>query len=300
VELSIILVNYNGLAFLPDCLNSIRRFMPESSEVILVDNGSQDGSGELVERDFPWVGLLRSESNLGFTGGNNLAAERAQGKFLLLLNTDTVLLEPLAPAVQWLREHKEYGIVSIGMIDGEGKLQPCSGRFPSPARLILFRTMLIAPSKHKAGQASDVDWVQGSFLLIQRDLWQELGGLDNRYFMYVEDVDICRRALERNKRCALLPQMRYMHFGGFNASRFPDQVVNLARYVDLHMHGLTRLASKAVLLGGCAARVAWYGLRAFATHDEKNRILQRACIKALLSLQPQTNRATASEYGVRL
>ncbi len=300
MELSIILVNYNGLPHLPGCLDSIRRFSPPESEVILVDNASQDGSADFVEREYPWVQLMRSVSNLGFAGGNNLAAAHAKGRFLLLLNTDTMLLEPLAPAMKWLDKNAEYGILSIGMADSEGVLRACTGRFPSPARLALFRRMLIAPDEYKGRLSCEVDWVQGSFLLIRRHLWQELNGLDGRYFMYVEDVDLCRRAYEQGKKCAFLPQMQYTHFGGFCPARFPAQVANLALYVDQHMKGLPRIASKVVLLLGCTARVVWYSLRAVATRDEQSKVLERACRQALRSLLPQANRANVHEYGVRL
>jgi GT2 family glycosyltransferase len=299
VELSIILVNYNGIAYLPGCLDSIKKFSPPLSEVILVDNGSQDGSAEVIRRDYPWVRLLRSERNLGFSRGNNLGAAQASGRFLLLLNTDTLLLEPVAPAMQWLDENQGFGILSIGMIDGEGVLRACTGHFPSPTRLALFRRMLIAPDRYKGDEACEVDWVQGSFLLIRKNLWQELNGLDDRYFMYVEDVDLCKRALERGEKCAFLPQMQYKHFGGFSPLRFPIQVANLSLYVDQHMTALPRIVSKAVLLLGCIGRVVWYGILAFSARDEQSRIMELACRQALRNLLFHADLVGVGDFGVR-
>lgn len=296
--LSIILVNYNGLSCLPACLESIQRFSPSGTEVIMVDNDSTDNSAALVEREYPWVQLIRSERNLGFTGGNNLAATRASGRFMLLLNTDTVLLEPLAPAISWLEGHPEYGILTIGMVDAQRGSRACTGRFPTPARLAVLRAMLVDPEKYSGLEACEVDWVQGSFLLLRTELWRSLGGLDERYFMYVEDVDLCKRARDAGFKCALLPQMRYVHLGGFSPSRFPNQIANLALYVELHTRGVQRLCCMSILLLGCVARVAWYQLRAILLGDGASRALSSVCRQALGKLLSMHDQARVENLGV--
>ena len=298
--LSIILVNYNGLSCLPACLDSIRQFSPSGTEVIMVDNDSTDGSAAFVAREYPWVNLIESERNLGFTGGNNLAARRASGRFILLLNTDTVLLEPLAPAISWLEEHPEYGILTIGMVDAQRISRACTGRFPNPARLAVLRAMLVDPDNYSGLEACEVDWVQGSFLLIRTGLWHSLGGLDERYFMYVEDVDLCKRARDAGFKCALLPGMRYVHIGGFSPIRFPNQVANLALYVEQHMRGLQRLCCMSSLLFGCVARVAWYQLRATLVRDDASRVLSRVCRQALAKLLSMHDHARVGNLGVGL
>ncbi|HUB00962.1 MAG TPA: glycosyltransferase family 2 protein [Terracidiphilus sp.] len=299
MELSIILVNYNGLAYLSGCLDSVMRFAPLGSEVILVDSASSDGSPDMVERNYPWVRLLRSGTNVGFTGGNNLAAAHANGDFLLLLNADTLLLEPLAPALEWLKENPKYGILTIGMTDGGGVRRACTGRFPTPARLAFLRRMLVAPDRYEGCEACEVDWVQGSFLLIRKHLWQALGGFNDRYFMYVEDIDLCKRGRDLGSKCGFLPQMRYTHFGGFSPARFPSQVANLALYVDQHMKGIRRTTCRAVLVLGCIARVLLYDLRALIVRDENSRIIESACRQALRTLIPRHSRIVDREFGVR-
>lgn len=300
MELSILLVNYNGLSCLPACLDSIQQFSPPGTEVIMVDNGSADGSAALVEREYPWVQLIRSEHNLGFAGGNNLAATRAAGRFMLLLNTDTVLLEPLSPAVGWLDEHPEYGMLTIGMVDAQRIPRACTGRFPTPVRLAFLRAMLVDPGKYNGHEACDVDWAQGSFLLIRAELWHSLGGLDERYFMYVEDVDLCKRARDSGLRCAVLPRMHYVHIGGFSPVRFPNQVANLALYLELHTAGIQRFCCMSILLTGCVARVAWYQVRAVLLRDEASRNLSRICRQALGKLLSVQREARAGNYGVAL
>ena len=168
LNLSILLVNHNGLPFLADCLDSIKRFAPAKTDVILADNASTDESIEFLAREYPWVHVLSSSRNLGFAGGNNLAASKAQGRLLLLLNTDTILLDPISPAVEWLESHPDYSVVTINMLDGEQQPRACTGHFPSPSRLVFLRRMLVEPQQYRCDSFHDVDWVQGSFLAHSR------------------------------------------------------------------------------------------------------------------------------------
>ena len=275
-RLSIFLVNYNSMQHLGPCLESIHRYAPPETQVILEDNASTDGSLEAAENKFPWLQIVRSSRNLGFAGGNNLAGKSARGRFILLLNTDTLLLEPVAPVVDWLESHPSYGALTINMLDGDRNPNACTGRFPSPLRLALLRSMLVSPGSYGAEEAYDVDWVQGSFLLIQADLWNALNGLDERYFMYAEDVDLCKRIWGAGFKCAYLPHLHYLHWGGFVPSRFPDQVCGLAVYVEKHMKGMQRLLCRAVLFGGCLLRVAFYLAKGILRDREIDRIKAKA------------------------
>jgi hypothetical protein len=265
----------------------------------MVDNGSEDGSDSFVAREYPWVQLVKSDRNLGFAGGNNLAAKRASGKVMLLLNTDTVLLEPLAPALKWLEEHPEYGILTIDMVNAQRAPRACTGRFPTPLRLAFFRAMLVDPVKYTGREACEVDWVQGSFLLIRTELWHSLDGLDDRYFMYSEDVDLCKRAHNLDFKCGILPRMRYLHIGGFNPDRFPTQVASLSLYIERHMKGSQKLCAIGILLLGCLARVAWYQMRTVVLRTEASRTLAQVCLRALAELLPVQRHARRREFGVR-
>lgn len=287
-RLSILLVNYNGGRYLGPCLESILRFAPPGTQVILEDNASTDGSVETAGKKYPWLHIVRSNRNLGFAGGNNLAGKSAQGRFILLLNTDTLLLEPITPVVDWLESHPSYGALTINMLDGDRIPRACTGRFPSAMRLVLLRSMLVSPGSYGAEEAYDVDWVQGSFLLIRADLWNTLNGLDERYFMYAEDVDLCRRIWDAGFRCAYLPHQQYLHWGGFDARRFPDQICSLATYVERHMAGPQRLLCHAVLFGGCLIRAAFYQARGILRNHEIDRtraIAPWRAFKALIQRQ---------------
>jgi GT2 family glycosyltransferase len=279
-RLIVLLVNYNGMQYLGPCLESIRRFAPPNTKVVMEDNASTDGSTEAVEKNYPWVQTVRSAKNLGFSGGNNLAGKNVQGEFILLLNTDTLLLESIAPVVDWLKNHASYGAVTINMLDGDHTPRACTGRFPSPLRLALLRSMLIAPEKYSAEEAYEVDWVQGSFLLIRTDLWNTLNGLDERYFMYVEDVDLCRRIWDTGFRCAYLPRWQYLHWGGYNLIRFPEQIGSLATYVDLHFSGARWMLCHAVLFGSCLMKAACYGAKSLLCKRDINQAYAKTCWRA--------------------
>ncbi len=283
-RLSILLVNYNGKRYLGPCIDSILHFAPRGTEVILEDNASTDGSPDYVAQNYPWVQTARSKSNLGFAGGNNLAGKEAHGKFLLLLNTDTELLEPIGPVVDWLENHDLYGALTVNMVDGDRIPRACTGKFPSPLRLALLRRMLIAPGHYRAAEAYDVDWVQGSFLLIRTDLWRRLNGLDEQYFMYAEDVDLCKRVWDAGFKCAYLPGTKYMHWGGFDPSRFPDQVRGLARYVAKHMGGMQGILCRAVLLAGCFGRFVLYKVRGLIWNRPIDQISAEGSWRAFLAL----------------
>jgi len=289
MNLSILLVSYNSRRYLADCLESITRFAPSGTEVIMADNASSDGSAEFVASKYPWVRIVRSNRNLGFSGANNLAGKEASGRFILLLNADTVLVEPIGPAVDWLDGHSEYAVLTINMLNGERIPSACTGRFPSPLRLILLRKMLIGPEQFGDNYAHEVDWVQGSFLLIRAEQWRALGGLDENYFMYVEDVDLCKRVWDRGLKCAYLPHIRYLHLGGYSSARFSEQVRGLGIYISHHMKGVRRLLSWGILCGGCLVRAVFFRARVLLMGGEVTRTMSSAswlAFKGLLHMRP--------------
>jgi GT2 family glycosyltransferase len=283
-SLSILLVNYNCMSHLAPCLDSIHRFAPPGTQVVLEDNASTDGSVESAEKQYPWLQVIRSSRNLGFAGGNNLAGNHAQGRFILLLNTDTLLLQPIAPLIEWLETHSAYGALTVNMIDGDRVPRACTGRFPSASRLALLRLMLVSPRQYGSEMAYAVDWVQGSFVLMRADLWRALNGLDEKYFMYAEDIDLCKRVWDAGFKCAYLPKYQYLHWGGFSPSRFPDQVRGLATYVEKHMQGLERIICRSVLFGGCLIRAAVYGISGFLCRRKIDRIRAIASWRAFEAL----------------
>ncbi len=227
VLLSVIIVNYNGKHFLEICLYSLIHALGQISyEIIVVDNASQDGSAEFLETQFPAVRLVKSAINLGFTGGNNLGAQSAQGRYLLLLNNDTQCTNDLSALLRILDDTK-IGVVGCLLTYGDGRLQLSVGYEHTPLRIVLswlgisalfdqvhsFARMQADPAFYRLEHAA-VDWVSGACLLTRRDLWLQLEGLDDEFFMYCEDVDYCRRVRDLGYRVAFSPQTTVIHYEG--------------------------------------------------------------------------------------
>jgi GT2 family glycosyltransferase len=245
-ELSIIIVNYNGDNYLEDCINSIYASCKSIDfEIIIIDNNSKDGSVVLLKREFPQIELIESAVNLGFAGGNNLAVKKASGKNILLLNNDTILLEDLSIAIDELNK-EEVGVVSIKMLDKSKQYRKSVGKFPTIYSLMLFSKLYMKKDGFETGDFSDkhyeVDWVEGSFLLTKRDYYIKLGGLTEDYFMYVEDVDYCKKIALLGKKRIYFPAISYVHYSGFNSTRNYRLIDGYKIYVNKYFTTLKLVA----------------------------------------------------------
>jgi len=226
---SYIVVNYNGKQFLADCFKSIAQHTSIPYEIILVDNASTDGSVQFIEDNFPQVTLIKNEDNLGFTGGNNIGAKVAQGDFFLLLNNDTKLLSDIAPMVNILQETPNTGAVGGRLYYGDGRQQCSIGLPHTPHSILLswlglksfhllpdcFRREVQLPDFY-ACKHSSISWLSGAFLMIPKNIWQEVQGFDNTYFMYLEDVDICKRIRKAGYTIKYTPEAEAIHYEGGN------------------------------------------------------------------------------------
>jgi len=224
--ISIIIVNYNGLSCLEACLLALSKNVSCAHEIIVVDNCSSDGSAEYIAEAWPDVQLIRNPDNLGFAKGNNLAAERARGRFFLLLNNDTEILEPLQPLFDYFENHPDTAVVGGRLRNPDGSIQASVGHDHTPLR-ILFTWMLPRtcfwfsswqiyerqPEFYLQNQR-EVHWVSGAFLCIRRRTWQELSGFDRDIFMYTEDADLCYRARKRGEKVAYFAGADTYHFEG--------------------------------------------------------------------------------------
>lgn len=253
VDLSILIVSYNTRQLTLACLESCFATVHKASfEVIVVDNMSADGSAEAIGARFPQVRLIRAERNLGFAAANNRAAAGARGRYLLLLNSDAALLEGSMEALLGFADrHAHAGIYGGRTFFADGTLNPAScWRRPTLWSLFcqgtglnsLFRrSPLFDPESYgrwERDTAREVDIVSGCFLLIQRELWEELGGFDERFFMYAEDADLCLRAGTRGRTCMICPEARVIHHGGRSEAVREDKLIRLlaarTQLIDKH------------------------------------------------------------------
>lgn len=222
VDLSIIIVNYNSRLYLKNCLQSIMKNPPEAPyEIIVVDNASSDGSQEMIHKEFPAVTLIENKSNEGFARASNKGAVLAQGKYLLFLNPDTVVHSGcLTTALLFLKRNNDAGIVGVRTLNQRGKLQPTAFGFPGIIQMTAFllglnRLFKISRLKNYS-RVMNPYYVQGSFILIRRDLFEEVEGFDERFFLFFEDTDLCQRVKDEGFKIYYLPEAVIQHFGGSN------------------------------------------------------------------------------------
>ncbi len=208
LDLSVIILNWNTCALLEQSLHSLRR--PQEGitfEVLVVDNASSDNSREMVREKFPEMRLHTNPRNIGFGSGNNTGAKIAHGRYLLFLNSDTVVEEnALAKMVHYGDENPNIGILGPKLLNEDGSLQYSCRRYPNLLTGVFRNTPLgkLFPSNRFAADylmqeydhetPRDVDWVSGAALCLRRTLYEEIGAFDDDYFMYCEDVDLCWRA----------------------------------------------------------------------------------------------------------
>lgn len=228
MTISIVIVNWNVKPLLRDCLQSV--FASEidtAPEVIVVDNASADGSAEMVRAEFPQVTLIASAENLGFSGGNNLGMAHARGEFAFLLNPDTTLPpDALRRLRDYLRENPSVGVVGPQLLWADGAVQSSRRRFPTPASMVWESTLLERwfPRNPFArryrfedtppDRAMPVDWLVGAALFFRREIWTQVGGLDETFFMYFEETDWCRRVANAGWAIHYLPAAKVVHFEG--------------------------------------------------------------------------------------
>jgi len=242
-DVSVIVVSYNTRDMTLACLRSLFEETSGALEVIVVDNDSADGSADAIEREFPAVRLIRSPDNLGFAGANNLAAERATAELLLLLNPDTVVLDgAVDELVGFARRRPEARVWGGRTLFPDRSLNPtsCWG-FQSMwslvcnaagLRNVFSRTTLFNPEGYGGWARDDereVGFISGCFFLIERELWNELGGFDLEFFMYGEEADLCVRARERGARPAITPRATIIHYGGASERVRADKLVRVLR-----------------------------------------------------------------------
>jgi GT2 family glycosyltransferase len=235
VEISVVIVNWNGKQFLEGCLESLGTARPRRSmEVLVVDNASTDRSAEMVETKFPWVKLIKSAENLGFAKGNNVAIRQCQGRYIALVNPDVVVFPGCLDALaEFLDKNPQVGNVGPRVFNPDMTQQSTCRRFPtlwnnfcSATRLErLFMSSPFFTGEHMFYFSHDrtraVDVLVGCFTMIRREAFDAVGLLDEDLFMYGDDVDWCRRAWDAGWQVVFHPEGQAIHYRGKCAEPYP-------------------------------------------------------------------------------
>ncbi len=243
LDLSIIIVSWNVAELLAACLDSILKNTSSSLqiEIIVVDSGSTDNTIGMLKGSYPEIHLVENTENIGFVRGNNIGLKLAQGRYILLLNPDTEIIgDTLHEMVNYLEANPAVGIVGPHTLNTDGTTQSTRRRFPTVTTGIFEATWLqkyahrtVLERYYVQDQPDDgvfeVDWVQGSALMARREIYDQLGGLDEGFYMYSEELDWCRRAKLAGWQVVYLGTAHIIHHGGKSS----EQVVAQR---DIHFH----------------------------------------------------------------
>jgi GT2 family glycosyltransferase len=245
MDVSFIIVSWNVCDLLRRCQSSVLReaeACQQSTETIVVDNASSDGSAEMLRLEFPQVHVIANSENVGFTRANNQALAIAQGRYLFLLNPDTELRPgALRGLIDFMEGHPRAGMVGPRLFYGDGTPQSSRRRFPTlataffestklqqwfPRNRILTRYYMLDT---RDDETQPVDWINGSAMFVRRDVYDQIGGFDEQFFMYSEELDWCYRIHESGWQIFYLPSVEITHYEGKSS----EQVV--ARR-DIYFH----------------------------------------------------------------
>lgn len=247
MDLSIIIVSWNVCKDVVNCINSIYDSqLAKGFEIILVDNDSSDDTVSLVRSKFSEVVVIESGKNLGFAAANNLGFKKARCKNILFLNPDTLVQEDaIDRLVDFIEANHDIGICGPKILNEDGTIQSSVRKFPKLRMgfykftilkyLGLFRkdSILYRMKGFDYENMADVDQLIGAALIARREVIDEVGGFDERFFMYYEEVDICKRIKENGLRCVYYPDAQIVHLGGHSSSQIPARTIymNLKSYI---------------------------------------------------------------------
>ncbi len=263
MQLSIIVVNWNTKQLLKECLGSVCANAPESAfEVLVVDNASADGSADMVEAEFPEFMLIRNSTNRGFAAANNQAMEVARGEYILLLNSDTVVHgRVLEESLRYLRGHRDVGAMGCRVLNTDGTVQLTCSEFPSLLNQVLQASGLWRlPWPRFFGKYLMTDWqrdterdvevVTGCYLLTKRNVIDQVGMLDERFFFFGEETDWCLRMRLAGWKLRLAPVGTITHHGSASARKlnFQRDVMLSGSKVKLHLKHFGKGPAVAVWL----------------------------------------------------
>ena len=277
--ISVIIVNYNVRVFLENALLSIQKALRGiQGEIIVVDNASDDGSVEMVKQKYPDVNLVVNERNVGFAAANNIAIEKSRGKYLLILNPDTILQEDtINTMLDFLDRHSDAGLAGCKILNPDGTLQlACRRSFPTPwvaftkitGLSTLFPKVPLLGKYNLAyldpNKTYEVDAVSGSFMFVRRSVIDAVGGLDEQFFMYGEDLDWCYRIKKAGWKIYYVHGTQVIHYKGESVRRSDIDEVKLfyeAMRVFVRKHFSRGFLSDFILRFGIALRewVAFIG-----------------------------------------
>ena len=231
---SIIILSWNVRDLLRACLRSLP-IGDSRIEIIVVDSASTDGAPAMVQSEFPQVRLMASAENMGYTRGNNLGLRAARGRYLLILNPDTEISgDALAQMTAYMEAQPQVGVLGPQLLYPDGRIQSTRRRFPTFLTALVESTWLqpyvgrglldhFYARDLRDDEIAEVDWVMGAAMFVRRQAYEQVGGLDEQFFMYSEELDWCRRMSAAGWKVVYFPPARIIHHQARSAAQVPAQ-----------------------------------------------------------------------------
>jgi GT2 family glycosyltransferase len=272
-DVSVVIVTRNNRRYLEPCLDSLLQArMQYRCDIVVVDNGSIDGTQELLRRQHPEIALIDNGSNVGLSRASNQGITASHGRYVLLLNDDTLVNGPSLDAmVTLLDETPRAGAVGGCLLNDDGTTQACYNYFSTLAEEFMIATRIGDtvwpgyPARMDAGQSREVDWVSSACVLLRRSALDDVGLLDEEYFIYGDEADLQYRLKQAGWSVHFIPQATTIHFGGRSLDRWRRRrMVNRGKMLFYRKHygPLRTLALRGMLAGLSLAKLAWWGLAA--------------------------------------
>lgn len=296
MDLSIVIVNYNVKYFLEQCLHSVRKAIEGiETEVFVVDNNSVDGSCVHIRERFPWVKLIENKDNVGFSKANNQAVRLSTGKYILLLNPDTVVEEDsFSKCIHFMDRHPEAGSLGVKMIDGSGHYLPESKRALPTPRVAFYKIFGLSGlfprskifGKYHLGylnkdEVHEVDVLAGAFMFLRKETLDKVGLLDEDYFMYGEDIDLSYRITKGGYRNYYFPGTTIIHYKGESTKKGSLNYV-LVFYNAMIIFANKHFASKRAKAYSIIIRLAIYLRATMSLFRRFTKRIYRQLIDALI------------------
>ncbi len=313
MDISIIIVNYNTKNYIRNCLESLFETLNQGSlkyEIFVVDNNSNDGSQEMVKKKFPSVNLIENQNNVGFSKANNQAIRIAEGRYILLLNPDTIVTpKSLNLMIEFMEENQKTGVLAPKLVYSNGFIQSSVGKFYGPFTVFLrfcvpriflatkFKNFVVKTNFKKflgeqiksyflplgLKSLTEVDNASGACLLVKREVIEQVGLLDEKIFMYSEDVDFCFRIKKAGWKIVYFPEAKIIHYSGkssggeFNPLSLCRRAESCHYYFKKHHGRADCIKVKILLTFALIARGPWflYYSHIFKKRDKNVDLWQR-------------------------
>lgn len=275
LDLSVVILSYNTKDITGRCLDKLKiskdyceKKLGNKVEVIVLDNGSSDSSAQMIRSDYPWVKLITQSENLGFSKGNNLAMSQTKNPFILLLNSDVYLEEEsLYKALAYFRVNLNCDVLGAKLKYASGQLQPSAGFLPNPLNTIFWilgisflpaigkLTNPFHPTyKSFFQKAHQVGWTSGAFFMLKREVFERTLGFDERLFMYMEEVEWCKRIRNLGYKIWYVPQIEVIHLHGASSNfdltrQYIDELKGIKYYFVKHFKPAYLLVKLFLVIG---------------------------------------------------